>query len=59
MIDPVMERYKAAIRYLEQVAKGTISLGPDVAGNVPPSSSGHIEFSSSPSVFSRDSLSSF
>ena len=54
MLDAVSERYKSALRYLEQVAKGVISIGPDSTGMTPTAIDGiGIEFSSSASVFAR------
>lgn len=59
VIDAVRERYKSAIHYLEQIARGTITLGPDASGTVPTSSGDVIDFSSAATVFSRDALSNF
>lgn len=53
--DLVQARYDAAVKYLMQVAKGVISIGPDTTGSIPPATSNSAEFSSSPSVFKRDS----
>lgn len=53
--EQVKTRYNDAIKYLQMIGKGQISLGPDVAGAVSAVASNAIEFSSSPSVFGRDS----
>lgn len=53
--EQVKARYDSAIKYLTQVAKGLISLGPDTAGAVAATTNNSAEFSSSPSVFWRDS----
>lgn len=50
----VQTRYDAAIKYLTQVAKGVITLGPDVTGTVVATTSNSVEFSSSPSLFGRN-----
>lgn len=49
---PVDKRYKAVIKFLEQVSKGTISLGVDDTGNTPESSDTAI-MESGGRVFSR------
>lgn len=54
VIEQVQTRYDAAIKYLTQVAKGVIKLGPDTDGTVAVVSSDSAQFSSSPSVFGRD-----
>ena len=56
MIDSVQERYKAAIRYLEQVASGKISLGPDAAGVKPDAAGDDVAFTSDAPVFGRDAF---
>lgn len=52
--EQVKDRYDSAIKYLMQVAKGLISLGPDSAGTVSATTNNSAEFSSRPSVFGRD-----
>lgn len=52
-IDQVTKRYSDAIDYLKLIAKGTITLGPDVTGAVAEVSISTIAFNSSPSVFGR------
>jgi len=54
VIEQVQTRYNDAIKYLVQVAKGVIKLGPDTAGTVAEVASDSAQFSSSPSVFGRD-----
>lgn len=54
MVEQVKTRYDSAIKYLTQVAKGTISLGPDTAGAVAAVTSNSAEFASSPAVFGRE-----
>jgi len=54
--DRVKDDYDNAIKYLEKVATGKIKLAPDTAGSLPEVAGGTAEFSSSPSVFSRDSF---
>ncbi|MBW4652621.1 MAG: DUF1320 family protein [Kaiparowitsia implicata GSE-PSE-MK54-09C] len=56
--DDVRLRYEDAIRWLEQITKGIISLSLDEVGN-PTQPSGSPEFNSPPSVFDRDSLSGY
>jgi len=53
VIEQVQTRYDAAIKYLTQVAKGTISLGPDTSGAVAAVASDSAQFESSASVFGR------
>lgn len=53
--EQVKTRYDSAIKYLVQVARGLISLGPDTAGTVAATTNNSAEFASSPSVFGRDS----
>lgn len=52
-LEEVTNRYKDAIRYLEKVAKGEISLGIDSQGKRPETMDG-AEMQSGGSVFSRD-----
>lgn len=52
-LEEVTNRYKDAIRYLEKVAKGDISLGIDSQGQRPETMDG-AEMQSGGSVFSRD-----
>lgn len=52
--DQVQLRYDQAIKYLVQVAKGMISLGPDVTGAVADSTNNSVDFTVSPSVFGSD-----
>lgn len=52
-LEEVTNRYKDAIRYLEKVAKGDISLGIDSDGQRPQTTDGAI-MESGGSVFSRD-----
>jgi len=58
MIDIVQERYKNAVRYLEQVASGKITLSVDASGSAPAVADG-VEFVSETAVFSRDTLSGY
>lgn len=51
--DQVQTRYDAAIRFLEKVAKGDISLGVD-SNNQPLPEGGLAEIESSPRLFGRD-----
>lgn len=53
VIEQVQTRYNDAIKYLMQVAKGTISLGPDTSGEVAAVSTDSAQFESSASVFGR------
>lgn len=50
----VQTRYDSAVKYLTQVAKGVISLGPDTSGTVMATTENSVDFSSSPSVFGRE-----
>lgn len=52
--DLVKARYDAAVKYLTQIAKGIISIGPDTTGSIAPTTSNSAEFSSSTLVFGRD-----
>ena len=52
--EQVKTRYNDAIKYLQLIGKGQLSLGPDVAGAVSPVVSNAVEFTSSPSIFGRD-----
>jgi phage gp36-like protein len=54
MIEQIKTRYDNAIKYLNLVAKGTISLAPDTSGAVPVAASAEVEFQSSSAVFSRN-----
>jgi len=56
VIEQVKKRYDDAIKYLTQVGKGVIQLGPDTAGTVAEVASDSAQFSSSPSVFGRDAV---
>ena len=58
MIDIVQERYKNAVRYLEQVASGKITLSVDASGSAPAVADG-VEFTAAESIFSRDTLSGY
>jgi phage gp36-like protein len=51
--ETVRNRYKDAIRFLEHVAKGVISLGLDV-NNQPAPAQNTVQFTTSSKVFSRD-----
>lgn len=53
-IEQVQLRYDNAMKYLVQVARGIISLGPDATGTVATSTNNSAQFESSPSVFGRD-----
>lgn len=52
--DIVQIRFDQALRYLEQVARGTISLGPDTNGLTPSIGDGAAQFVSDVPVFKRD-----
>lgn len=52
--EQVKTRYDNAIKYLMQVAKGAISIGPDTSGAVVTTASAEVQFQSNPSVFGRD-----
>ena len=52
--EEIRDRYRDAIRYLEQVAKGTVSLGRLPNGDVVPSGT-RVKFSSNGRAFGRDS----
>lgn len=52
--DEIRDRYRDAIRYLEQVARGTVSLGRLPNGDVVPSGT-RVKFSSNGRAFGRDS----
>ncbi|WP_368565495.1 gp436 family protein [Pseudoxanthomonas sp. UTMC 1351] len=54
-IEYVVKRYEAAIRFLEMVAKGTVQLGTDSSGQVPPSADSPAFVSPAP-VFNRCTL---
>jgi phage gp36-like protein len=55
--EPVKDRYNQAIKYLEQIiGKGLLKLEPDTTGSSPVTSSDSVDFSSSASVFSRESV---
>ena len=55
MIDPVRTAYTDAIKYLEQVGMGKISLGADALGTISPPAGAGAQFVSSVAVFGRDS----
>lgn len=52
--EPVQTRYDQAIKYLSQVAKGQISLGPDTTGTLATSTNDSVEFISVTPIFGRD-----
>jgi len=52
--EQVQARYDQAIKYLVQVAKGQISLGPDVTGTVVDSTTNSVEFVAVIPIFGRD-----
>jgi len=52
--DQVQTRYDQAIKYLSQVAKGQISLGPDATGTLATSTNDSVEFISVTPIFGRD-----
>ncbi len=54
MIDPVRTAYTDAVKYLEQVGMGKISLGADVLGAVAAPASAGAQFVSNTAVFGRD-----
>jgi len=54
MIDPVRTAYTDAVKYLEQVGMGKISLGMDALGAASVPTSAVAQLVSSPSVFGRD-----
>ena len=54
MIEPVRLAYTDALKYLEQVGMGKISLGADALGTIPPHSGASAQFVSSAAVFGRD-----
>lgn len=53
-VEQVETRYNNAIKYLQLIGKGQISLGPDVSGTVTAAVNNAIEFESSVPVFGRD-----
>ncbi|CAD5107234.1 gp436 family protein [Zestomonas carbonaria] len=55
--DPIVRDYRDALKFLQLVADGKFSLGPD--DPLAPVSGGAPEFSAPPRVFSRDSLKDF
>lgn len=57
--EQVTTRYKDAIRFLESLAKGTVSLGPGDADGTTPPSGGLPEYCAAPRVFDRDTLKGF
>jgi len=52
--EQVQTRYDQAIKYLSQVAKGQISIGPDVTGTIATSPNDSVEFVSVTPIFGRD-----
>jgi phage gp36-like protein len=54
--ETVKDRYNQAIKYLEQIGKGLLKLEPDTTGTRPVASSDYVDFASSISVFSRESV---
>lgn len=56
--EAVRQRYEDAVRVLEQIARGTVTLGLPAA-DAPAPVSGRVEFSAPPRRFSRDSLGGF
>lgn len=50
--DPIVVRYRAAIRYLELVASGKVTLGPAEDG-ITPSSDNAVQFTQGERVFAR------
>jgi len=51
--EPIRERYKSAVRFLELAAAGKITLGPNAQGNTP-NPSGSVQFIAGHKVFGRD-----
>lgn len=56
--EAVRQRYEDAVRVLEQIARGTVTLGLPVA-QTPAPAVGQVEFSAPARRFSRDSLGGF
>lgn len=54
----IRQRYEDAVRVLEQIARGTVTLGLPAA-DAPAPVPGRVEFSAPPRRFSRDSLGGF
>ncbi len=52
--DAVRDRYTDAIKYLEQIGKGTLALAADTAGITEMTSSDTVAFTSSTPIFARD-----
>lgn len=57
--DQMAERKKAAVRWLELVAKGDLSLGVDAEGQQPAESAGGAKAVGSPRTFSKERLGDF
>lgn len=53
--DDIRDRYRDAVRFLEHVASGKVSLGGMPSGEVAATSDNSVQLSSAGSVFSRDS----
>lgn len=53
--DEIRQRYEDAVRVLEQIARGTVTLGLPAA-DTPAPVAGRVEFTGAPRRFSRDSL---
>ncbi|MNV90616.1 hypothetical protein D3C71_1850220 [compost metagenome] len=58
MTDTITDRYKAAVRFLELVANGKVTLGPGENG-VTPSSDGGVQFVQGSRVFARQGPGAF
>lgn len=53
------ERYKAAVRYLELVASGKVTLGPAAEDGITPSADGDVQFLQGTRVFARHGFGAF
>lgn len=56
--DQITKRYNDAIKFLERVAKGEISIGVNASGETPPANDG-AQMESGGSVFARDNAKDF